>query len=123
MSAETSIERVKILVVLQNAYDRGRLATSWNPTIWKRELLASRTDAGHPEILLVEFILDEELGVSSFHATEFFGVPEANLPSFNGYIGKLFGSTLHDYHVIARLLHLNREIPPAQSAGYSVGKW
>ena len=43
MSAETSIERVKILVVLQNAYDRGRLATSWNPTIWKRELLASRT--------------------------------------------------------------------------------
>ncbi|MBA7580004.1 hypothetical protein ES708_21890 [subsurface metagenome] len=86
------------------------------------ELLAGRADAGHPVVMVSEFLLNKKLGVGSHHAFQLFSRPEAYLAVLDGYVGGLLCLAFNNYHVVVGPFHLGREMTSGKSHPYGIGQ-
>jgi hypothetical protein len=97
-------------------HDRAKTFASGHPALvyyagHTRELLARRADAADADVLVVQFVLDDQLGVGAGEAPQFSGVAELDLAVLDPQIGGLFGLALDDDDVVTGALHLYGEVP------------
>ncbi len=97
------------------AHDGAQALASGHPALvddagHPRELLARRADAADADVLVVQLVLDDQLGVHAGEAPQFLGVAELDLAVLDPQVGRLFRLALDDDDVVSGPLHLHGEV-------------